>query len=336
MVKLTKHDWHYLLGFGFLDYQHQKEGLFLNKPYRLKKMVDELSFSLYGSVKTSIVGEKGQQSGCLLIDDRELAAFLCENGITTPKRYMPSISEEYAWSFIAGYFDAYGELSFKHGNPRVFIQSPIVDVISFIAKQWQVNQNYKDKVLANGYKALDICGKMYENVSIYNAVNYNAFMGILNSKHKDVDLSQTYEYVKLHPNAIAPHKTYVTDSGYDLHVLEMVKLYTTPWGAPVYQGKTELAIKPIFGYAFDINGRSNLPKNGWVLLQGTGICDRSYTGGIEGTFMKLNDEPLPKMPWKALQLVPRDAPLHAKFNEKKDLGESMRSYRGFGSTNFKV
>lgn len=331
MTRISRHDLYYLLGYGFLDYRTQDEKLILTKHRHHRSAMDELSFWLNN--KPAEVDQKLS----ILIDHEEITSFLQQHGVSTPKRYMPSVSDEFAWSFMAGYFDAYGEFSFKANNPRVSIHSPVRDVIDFIAKHWQVRNHTADRVIANGYKALDICGTMYKNVNLREIGKFSAFMDILNFRPDKalVGKAHHFEYMKLHPNALPPQKTYVTDSGFDLHILELTKLYQVPGGASVYQGKTELAIKPILGYAFDINGRSSLPKSGWLFLQGTGICDRSYTGGVQATFMKLNDEPLPKFPWKALQLIPREAPLHADFVERRDLGESFRGAGGFGSTNFK-
>lgn len=320
---ISRHDLYYLLGFGFNDF-YSKDGLVLSKPNFFKKLMQDISFLLFKRDQTI----RNQSNLNLTIEDEEIVKFLNQHGVTTPKKYMPSISEEYAWSFIAGYFDGYGDFSFKNGNTRITINSNLPDLINFISKVWKVNNNpHADKVIANGYKALDICGFMYKDVSIKNSQKYSAFWEVLNFSSEKPTINTNFDYMKLHPKAVAPKKTYVTDSGYDLHIISLTKLYGS-----VYQGKTELAIKPILGYAFDVNGRSSLPKSGWMFMQGTGICDRSYTGGIQATFMKLNDEPLPNMPWKALQIIPRTAPIHAEFNEKKNLGESFRGEGGFGST----
>src|SRR5277367_3683677 len=102
MAKLNRHDLHYLLGFGFLNYHH-KDGdnnLILSKPHRFKKVMEDLSFSTCGSNR-SISTKEGIS---LVFNDEEIVTFLRQNGVTTPKRYMPSISDEYVFSFIAGYF----------------------------------------------------------------------------------------------------------------------------------------------------------------------------------------------------------------------------------------
>ena len=101
----------------------------------------------------------------------------------------------------------------------------------------------------------------------------------------------------------------------------------------VFKVQTFLSVKPITGYTFDVAGRSSLPDTGWQFLQGVGICDRSYTGGISATFLKLNpDVPKPTFPWRCLQLVPREASIHADWEEVKSLGESDRGAGGFGSS----
>lgn len=327
MIKLNKYDLYYLLGFGFLDF-HTKDGVggvFLSKHRHFFRLVEEISFKLFGRNVVS----RDNNLATIFFEDEEMTSFLGQHGVLTPKRYMPTIADEYKWAFTAGYFDGYGEFSFKNDNPRTFIQSPVPSVIDYISKCWNVRTQYADKVIANGYKALDICGNMYKDVSIRNPIKLDAYLDILNiNTNKREDCLKRFEYMKLHPTAIEPRKSRVSDSGYDLHIMELTKAYGN-----VYQGKTQIAVKPILGYAFDINGRSSLPKSGWMFMQGTGICDRSYTGGIEGTFLKLNDEPLPTLPWKALQLVPREAPIHAEFELKKDLGESDRGAGGFGSSN---
>lgn len=325
MLKTNRHNWYYLLGFGFLDYQASENEILLRK--RAGSAMEEIAGCFIQDLKTS----KGQAT--ITIKDEDLKSFLGQHGVLTPKRYMPTISDEYAFSFIAGYFDGYGEFSFKYDNPRLFIQSPVNDVIDFISKHWKVHTPYADKIIVNGYKALDLCGMMYKNVTLHPS-KLNIFLDVLNYTPERQHLpKKRFEFLKLHPGAVEPAKARVTDSGYDLHIIELDKLYNTPGGMAVYQGRTNVAIKPILGYAFDINGRSSLPKNGWTFLQGTGICDRSYTGGVEGTFLKLNDAPLPKMPWKALQIVPRLAPIHSEWDLKKSLGESDRGAGGFGSTN---
>lgn len=331
MGTINKNDLYYILGFGFLDFQNQDGKIVLSKTRPFSWIFDEIAARTAQSSNRSAFDKQIH----FTIQDEELEKFISQHGVFTPRRYMPTISDEYAWSFIAGYFDAYGEFSFKNDNPRVFVSSPISSVIDFIAGHWKVKTPYSNKVMANGYKALDICGSMYKNVSISAKSHLKEFLGILNYSGPRGSrlLDHKFECMKLHPSAVEPIKSRVTDSGYDLHVVELNKLYTTTWGAGVYKAKTNLAVKPILGYAFDVAGRSSLPDSGWQFLQGVGICDRSYIGGIQATLMKLNDEPLPKMPWKALQIVPREAPIHAEFELKKTLGESDRGAGGFGSTN---
>jgi dUTPase len=333
-MKLNRQDLYYLLGFGFYGYEPKDNGLLLTKSHRQSKPLVDISFKVFN--RDIVKQDSTSRTSSIFLEDDTVVKFLNEHGATTPKRYMPSVSPECAWSFIAGYFDGHGELGAKGtGFARISVRTPTSSVFDFISKNWQVKSN-NDVLTAYDYKALDICGRMYANTTLHSADHFDRYMDMLNHKWTNkawVGKNHSFEYMKLHPHAIEPTKTHVTDSGYDLHILELTHLYTTPFGAEVYQGKTEIAIKPIVGYSFDINGRSSLPKSGWMFMQGTGICDRSYNGEIQGTFLRLKNEPLPKLPWKALQLVPREAPLHASWVEKKDLGDSMRAGKGFGSTN---
>lgn len=325
-MTISRQDLYYLLGFGFLDYRLVDEKLVLTKHRSYRYALEEITYKLFGRFIT-----KG--NGLVLplpIDNHEVATFLKD----APKKHFPVIADEYAWSFICGYFDGYGEFIFKDGNPKIFVQSPNTGVIEFISKFWKVKTNFADKVNASGSLALDLCGKMYEKRNVKNPTIYNAFMDVLNIEPNKavVGREEHFEYMKLHPSAVPPHKTNATDSGYDLHIVEFERLYTTSFGAGVYQGKTKLGVRPIFGYSFDLNGRSSLPKKeGWQFMQGTGLIDAGYYGEIQGTFLKLDDREI-SLPLKAMQLVPRETPLRSDFKEVKSLGESQRGTGGFGST----
>ncbi len=325
---ISQHDLHYLFGFGFFDFEKQPNGIVLTKRRCYIKVMEQFR----NICSSKLEADAGLVR--LTIDDPEVIKFITINGGFTPKRYLPTLDEAYQWSFIAGYFDSQGEMTVGgQGLMTIKVVGPCQEVIEFIAKKWDIKPDHgKYKILkVTGYKAIDICGKMYENTLIYYMPKYNAYFGQLNFQ-SELSAENKFQYCKLSENAIAPSKSRVTDSGYDLHILEMSKLYTTSWGASVYKAKTGLAVKPVMGYAFDVAGRSGLPDKGWQFLQGVGICDKSYTGELQATLIKLADGPLPKMPWRALQLVPRHAPIHAQWEEIKNLGESDRAHGGFGSS----
>ncbi len=327
--RLTQSELYYLLGFGFSDFV-KTEHLVISKKRVDYPILKEFSYRLYNQDRVA----RGRDGASLVIDEPAAEKFLSEAGTLTPKKYVPAMLPSLKPAFAAGYFDSRGEFTFNGSTPRMFVKVVNSNVGDFLAEQWKVEPT--DKVVVSGYKALDVMGVLAAHTP-YESSGISLFWNVLNHHTDSGDVKgRKFYYHKLSPKAVPPQKERVTDSGYDLHVVELTKLYTTYFGAEVYKGKTELAVKPVMGQAFDIAGRSSLPDKGWQFLQGVGICDRSYTGGIAATLMKLSSDPLPEFPWKCLQLVPRPSPIHLPFEERRDLGESDRGHGGFGSTDRKT
>lgn len=324
---VNKHDQYYLLGFAYLNNQLEDGKLVISKRRLFNKMLTEISIKFYNR---NIVRVNGDTVSLMLDDSSLIKLFADANAFETniEKKHLPKIIDDYAWSFIAGYFDGYGDFKFNADSPRIFLHSPYKDIIDLTAKWWKVRTPHIDKVAAHGFKALDICGHMYANVTIRNLMKYYTFLDILNFSPRPGWTKEhpTFKYVKLSPKAVAPRKERVTDSGYDLSAIEMSKMHGT-----VYKCKTGLAIKPVPGYYFDLIGRSSLPEKGWQLLQGVGVIDRSFTGELIMHLQKLNDAPMPEFPFKCAQLIPRQI-VHLGWEEVKDLGESDREGKGFGSS----
>jgi dUTP pyrophosphatase len=323
---LTATELHYLLGFGFSDFKAYTPGLILTKKWISVRAMEDISYRIYNQNKV----KKNSNALTLIIEDKKIVEFLIANGVTASKKYMPTLTAPMKPIFAAGYFEGYGDFD----RSQFFVRVPQKDVGVVLEEQWGIPN--AEKMITNGYKALDVMGNIAAHTVFKDSDKIGFFLDMLNrpeERSNDTELrNRKFYYHKLSPKAVSPHKVRVTDSGYDLHVVEMTKLYTTPFGAEVYKAKTELAVKPSMGQAFDIAGRSSLPDKGWVFLQGVGICDRSYIGGIQATMMKLSDAPMPDFPWKCLQLVPRQSPIHLPFEESKNLGNSDRGHGGFGST----
>lgn len=332
--RLTQSELYYLLGFGFLEFNStdqvvltkRKTGVFASNFDAIK----DISYRLYAQNRV-VTTDKNVFS--LAITEPDVAKFITENGVLTPKKYVPTMPPSMKMAFAAGFLEGYGEFSFSssHLTPRIFVRANHEGAANFLAQQWNVEPS--DKLIINGYKALDVMGAISAHTPYKESKNVQLFWQALNlGTYQNTLKNKSFYYHKLSPKAVPPQKFRVTDSGYDLHVVELTKLYTTYFGAEVYKAKTELAVKPVLGQAFDIAGRSGGPDKGWQFLQGVGICDRSYTGGIAATMMRLTSDPLPAMPWRCLQLIPRQAPIHLPFEERNDLGDSDRGDKGFGSS----
>jgi len=172
---------------------------------------------------------------------------------------------------------------------------------------------------------------MYKNVSFRHTKKYEYFIDLLNWEplpsgpwYKDA----VFKYKKLSEKAVAPHKSRVTDSGYDIFAVEI--LYDEKTG--LYTANTMLAVEPIAGWYFDMVGRSSLPKTGFVFAGAVGIIDRSYVGPVKMLLKKIRSNAVvPDLPFKMAQLIPRKI-IHAEFVETDELGDSDRGSGGFGST----
>lgn len=270
----------------------------------------------------------------LAICDKKLVEFILslggiQIGYKADMVSLPNIPEDKMWSFIAGYFDGDGGFKYNYRYPEINISSTSSTMLSQIAAYWDVNYSGGDRIESYGYKALDICGKMYGNVSFRNNLKYDYYSDILNWEplHGGKWFKNEYfKFKKLDRSAIPPTKSRVTDSGYDVCAISLTK------EGPFYVADTRLAIEPIPGYYFELFGRSSLPaKFGFTFALGTGIIDRSYTGSLKMYLLKIDDRPLPELPFKCGQIIPRKI-IHMDFIEVDELSATSRGDGGFGST----
>lgn len=243
-------------------------------------------------------------------------------------RKFPSIPKDKVWSFICGFFDGSGVLTDDNLHPTLTFCGPSTHILSQIALL--LDKHYTAGELSvSGYKALDVCGKMYKDVSIKNPFKYNVYINILNKEVlPDSSNLIRFKYKKLSNDAIEPTKNRVTDSGYDLHAVEI----TYDKDIDLYKANTKIAIEPIRGWYFDLVGRSSLPKTGFMFVGGVGIIDRSYTGPVIMLLKKIRGSAeIPELPFKLGQIIPRRI-MHADFIEVENLSESDRQSAGFGSS----
>ena len=137
----------------------------------------------------------------------------------------------------------------------------------------------------------------------------------------------SFQFTKVDPNAVAPHKTHASDSGYDLVLIKRLK---TEKGVSWYD--TGIAVQPPDGYYFEVYGRSSIAKTGYMLANNVGIIDRSYRGTIQVALLKVNaDAPDLTLPCRIVQMIPR-AWIHLTPEASESLDQTDRGSGGFGST----
>ena len=133
--------------------------------------------------------------------------------------------------------------------------------------------------------------------------------------------------VSLEEGAIAPFKKRISDSGWDLHLVKLIKKEGN-----LYFFDTGVRVAPPSGFYFDLVPRSSIYKSGFVLANSVGIIDMTYRGTIKVPLIKVDSsKPDPELPWRAVQLIPRRFfPLEVELSTSLD--RTIRGEGGFGST----
>jgi deoxyuridine 5'-triphosphate nucleotidohydrolase len=134
-------------------------------------------------------------------------------------------------------------------------------------------------------------------------------------------------WTPVHPDARAPFKERVTDSGYDLTLLYEKKRV----GSCILYG-TGVVIEPPFGWYLDVVPRSSIIKTGYLLANNVGVIDRGYRGEVLVPLIKIdpNAPDLP-LPARVVQMVPRPI-AHFGLQQTDGATSTHRGAGGFGST----
>lgn len=329
------HDGAYLLGLIYTDGNITKNTVSIyQKEENCGSLMLDISKRIFNKVKISSCD--GKSCSKITINSKNLVDFIKSLGWPScrKRKYnmtFPNIPEDKKWSFVAGYFDGDGGFKYNYHYPEINIASKSPEMLKAIANIWGVNYPGGDKIYASGYKALDICGKMYESVTFKHSKKRTYFWDILNWEPLSNGQwfhSEFFKYKKLSPDAIPPCKARVTDSGYDVFAVDI----QFDEKSKLYKANTKIAIQPIPGWYFDLIGRSSLPLSGFIFAGSVGVIDRSYVGPVSLLLHKINDDAeIPKVPFKIAQIIPRRI-IHVDFVQVDELSESDRGSCGYGST----
>jgi deoxyuridine 5'-triphosphate nucleotidohydrolase len=254
-----------------------------------------------------------------------------------------SLGDDLVWHFIRGYFEVN---SLKINDPKnsVFYEPRI----SFRVKK----AAYLEKVLSfinlpniysfedgmgifhlSGTNALDLLGNLYENApegdfDVRNFSLYYAWCRFYVSVFPHNSNGDHFQWCKTREDAVAPSKARVSDSGFDLTIIDVVKSFHNK--TTLYT--TGIKVKPSFGWYLDVVPRSSIIKTGYMLANNVGIIDRAYTGEIMIALIKV-DESAPdiELPCRIAQMIPRRI-AHVNFEQVDDIEQTLRNEGGFGST----
>ena len=242
---------------------------------------------------------------------------------------------ELKWAFFRGLFDGDGSVARPHlRRLRTSLASTSPKMRAGVRELLGNLPCYENSTSISweGTNALDMLGKLYSDATYYLPRKRDLF---LDWATWEPALSGTgrhgkellFSWNKTDPRACAPFKERVSDSGYDLTLVDVKARYGK---TTLYD--TKLRITTEFGYFFMLAGRSSLHKLGYTLANGVGIIDRSYVGNILAPLLKF-DESAPdlELPARVLQIIPFKVQ-HLTPIEALDIEQTGRSDGGFGST----
>ena len=253
---------------------------------------------------------------------------------------------------IRGAFDSSVECDI---SVKTLLNNNLVVYLCFLCKNLSKEQN--NLVLDNIYNFFlheNVNGELnkargfirYENINAlefldkiyYNADNrcvkkekYNTYLEWLTFGFGTTQIPRC-KVLKHDELAILPTKHRISDVGYDLTIIKLVKQL----GEKTFMYDTGISIQPELGYYTKIVPRSSLVKSGYMLTNSMGIIDPAYTGTLKIVLTKVDDSfPDLKLPYKCCQLI-IDRNIHYVFDEvhsEKELLTTSRADGGFGSTN---
>lgn len=109
-----------------------------------------------------------------------------------------------------------------------------------------------------------------------------------------------FRVTRLRPDAEVPVRAHASDAGFDIVVTHL----TGTVGKVGFYG-TGLSVRPPLGFWFALFPRSSLSKTGYMLANGVGVIDPSYSGEVVVALRKVDpDAPDLELPAKVAQIVP--------------------------------
>lgn len=248
---------------------------------------------------------------------------------------LPKIDTLLIRHFIRGYFDGDGTIrKVQSGRiPECKISSNSKYMKQEIADFFNIPYHIKDNELSySGINAIDFLFNLYENSRIYLKRKKKRYLKWCNyvpslSGRGNYGKEKYFRWTRTRDDAVPPKKTRASDSGYDITIIEKIKVVGT-----VHFYTTGIKVKPEYGWYFEMVPRSSISKTGYILANSVGTIDQSYVGEVIVALMKIDSNAKDlELPCRITQLIPRPI-IHKEFLETDDIEETDRGDGGFGST----
>lgn len=229
--------------------------------------------------------------------------------------------------FVLGIFDSIGSISNSNNKYECTMTSYDNNLLDNLSKNLAFPHTYhKNTITLKNSNFIDFLGYLYQNSTenLYNRSKkhyfYNNVLGNI----------QTIKAFKIHKDAIIPHKSRLSDAGFDLSIISVSKNINSN----TIEYHTGLKIKIPNGYYVKIVPRSSLSKYGYILSNLTGIIDQGYTGELMVRLTQVSSDALPvEFPFRCCQLI-LEKQHYAIIEESsiEELEDTHRNTGGFGST----
>lgn len=246
------------------------------------------------------------------------------------KYVLLSLQEKFV--FWRGFFDVHGVVRKEHEDGQYVCKIHIED--SFLQNEFENTfkipyvKYMKMYFHIYGINCLEFLHTLYDKAPMLSNANVQAYHAMLYDwQPSNVSGVPKCKFLKTLSNASMPTKAHVSDSGYDLQLVQHVK---TENGVDFFD--TGIAIQPPMGYYFELVARSSLAKTGYILANSIGVIDASYTGSIKVALIKVCKEAHDiQLPARLVQLIPRRF-FHLQMEETTTLDMTQRNIGGFGSS----
>lgn len=247
---------------------------------------------------------------------------------------LPELPDPFRNAMVRGLFDVAGEVPELADQTELYcsltLRSTLAEALGRDFAGAEIAMRGELATLTwYGVNALDTLGSLYDSATLFRKSRRRCYLAWAGSfpARRAPELGLAFRWVACHPNAIAPFKTRVSDSGYDLTVIREVKRF----GSSVLYG-TGIQVAPPPGWYFDVVPRSSIIKSGYMVANSVGVIDRSYRGEIMVPLVKIDPAaPELELPARVAQMIPRPI-VHMLCESSPTADTTQRGGGGFGST----
>jgi deoxyuridine 5'-triphosphate nucleotidohydrolase len=226
-----------------------------------------------------------------------------------------------------------GKVQLSAGDLRVEVPAGVASVDTLLqAITGDTSPEPGTNWIVSGITAFDLVGTLVESYELGELTVGTQLRSLYFECCRQMRTAQNVEQQSIlvqciDEQAVIPHKSRPSDSGYDLTLIAE----RSRFGEVVLYG-TGLIVQAPIGFYFDVVARSSIIKTGYMLANNVGIIDRAYRGELMVPLIKIDkNAPDLKLPVRLAQLIPRSIE-HFSVQRVGQLGHTLRGVGGFGST----